>query len=119
MAGRNVHLYVNQGLITEIGQGLPGAGDFRSTVAGYPQASAFNGERVCDRAIWEFRRWRAIRSGFPPYIAYLCLFVLASGTDGDFAPNSYYPRLWTLMGYDGRIRRSVPQFDQMRDLWMT
>ena len=116
MAGRNVHLYINQGLITEIGQGLPDAGDFRSTVAGYPQASTFNGERVCGRALREFRRWRTVRSGFPPYIAYLCLFVLASGTDGDFAPNAYYPRLWTLMGYDGRTG-SVPQFDHMRDLW--
>ena len=116
MAGRNVHLYVTQGLITEIGQELPGAGDFRSTVAGSPQASILNGERVCERAIREFERWRTARSGFPPYIAYLCLFVLASGTDGDFAPNSYYPRLWTLMGYSGR-HGTVPQFDRMRDLW--
>ena len=116
MTGRNVHLYVNQGLITDIGQGLADAGDFRSTVAGYPQASTLNGEQVCDRAIREFRRWRTVRSGFPPYVAYLCLFVLASGTDGDFAPNAYYPRLWTLMGYDGRTGQ-VPQFDHMRDLW--
>ena len=116
MTGRNVHLYVNQGLITDIGRGLPDAGDFRTTVAGYPQASTLNGEQVCDRAIRVFRRWRTVRSGFPPYVAYLCLFVLASGTDGDFAPNAYYPRLWTLMGYDGRTGQ-VPQFDHMRDLW--
>ena len=116
MAGRNVHLYVNQGLVTEIGQVLPGAGDFRSAVARSPQAGAFNGERVCARAIREFRSWRTVRSGCPPYIAYLCLFVLASGTDGDFAPNAYYPRLWTLMGHDGRTG-PVRQFDHMRDLW--
>ena len=30
MAGRNVHLYVNEDLITEVGQGLPDAGNFRS-----------------------------------------------------------------------------------------
>ena len=116
MAGRNVHLYVNQGLVAEIGQGLPDAGDFRSTVGTFPQAGTFNGERVCARAIGEFRRWRTVRSGFPPYIAYLCLFVLASGTDGDFAPNAYYPRLWTLLGCDGRTG-PVPQFDHMRVLW--
>ena len=116
MAGHNVHLYVNQGLVAEIGQGLPGAGDFRSAVAGIPQATNLNGERVCDRAIREFQRWSTLRSGLPPYIAYLCLFVLASGTDGDFAPNAYYPRLWTLMGYDRRTG-SVPHFDHMRELW--
>ena len=116
MAGRNVHLYINQELVTEIGQGLSDAGDFRFAVGGFPQAGTFNGEQVCARAIGEFRRWKTVRSGFPPYIAYLCLFVLAGGTDGDFAPNAYYPRLWTLMGYNARTG-SVPQFDHMRDLW--
>jgi hypothetical protein len=116
MAGRNVHLYVNQGLVTEIEQELPSAGDFCSAVAGSPQEGAFNGERVCARAIKEFQHWGTVRSGFPQYIAYLCLFVLASDTDGDFAPNAYYPRLWTLMGYDGRTRQ-VPRFDHMWVLW--
>ena len=116
MAGRNVHMYVNQRLIAEIRQELPGAGDFRSAVGGFQGADTFNGERVCERAIEEFRRWKNVRSGLPPYIAYLCLFVLASGTDGDFAPHAYYPRLWTLMGYNGKTG-PVPQFEQMRHLW--
>ena len=116
MAGRNVLLYVNQGLVDEIGRGLPGAGDFRSTVGRYSHTGTSNGERVCARAIRDFQRWKTDRSGFPPYIANLCLFVLASGTDGDFAPNAYYPRLWTLLGYDGRTGR-IPDFENMGDLW--
>ena len=116
MAGRNVHLYVNQDLIEEIGQGLPEAVDFRSAVGGHPQAANFNGERICERAYREFRRWRTRKSEFPPYIGYLCFFVLASSTDGDFAPHAYYPRLWTLLKYAGR-GGAVPQFNRMSELW--
>ena len=116
MDGRNVHLYVNQDLITEVGQGLPGAGNFPSAITGHPQAPTFKGEQVCNRAYRDFRRWKTIKSEFPPYIGYLCLFVLASGTDGDFASNAYYPRLWTLMGYSGRTDR-VPDFEHMSELW--
>ena len=116
MAGQNVHLYVNQDLITEVGQGLPDAGGFRAVVAGHPQAATFNGERICYRAYSEFRRWRTRQSEYPSYIAYLCLFVLAGGTDGTFSPNAYYPRLWELMGYPGRKGR-LPHFDRMSELW--
>ena len=116
MVARNVHLYVNEDLITEVGKGVPDAGNFRSAVAGHPQAPSFNGEQICRRAYRDFRRWRTIKSEFPPYIGYLCLFVLASGTDGDFAPNAYYPRLWELMGYPDRKGR-VPAFERMSELW--
>ena len=116
MAGRNVHLYVNQDLITEVGQGLPDAGGFRAAVAGHPQATNFNGERICHRAYGEFRRWRTRKSEPPSYIGYLCFFVLASGTDGNFAPHAYYPRLWELMGYKGRTG-PVSRFNEMWELW--
>ena len=116
MASRNVHLYVNQDLITEVGQGLPDAGGFRAVVAGHPQAATFNGERICYRAYSEYRRWRTRQSEYPSYIGYLCLFVLASGTDGTFAHNAYYPRLWELMGYQGRTG-PVPSFNHMWELW--
>ena len=116
MAGRNVHLYVNQDLIKDVEQGLPEAVDFRSSVAGYPQAANFSGERICYRACWEFRRWKTRKTEFPPYIGYLCFFVLASGTDGDFAPHAYYPRLWALMEYRKRIG-PVPRFNHMWELW--
>ena len=116
MAGRNVHLYVNQDLITDVGRGLSDAGEFRAAVAGYPQALTFNGERICHRAYSECRRWRTRKSGLPSYMGYLCFFVLASGTDGNFAPHAYYPRLWELMGYKGRTGM-VPHFSHMWELW--
>ena len=116
MAGRNVHLYMNKELIKEIEQAMPEVGTFRDAVAGLPTAPMTNGERVCKRAYREFRHWRQRREGYPPYIGYLCFFVLASGTDGDFAPHAYYPRLWALLKYEHRTG-PVPGFNQMRELW--
>ena len=116
MAGRNVHLYVSQDLIDEIGQGMPEAGAFRDAVAGWPTAPITNGENVCKRAYREFRHWRSRGLNFPPYVGYLCFFVLASGTDGDFAPHAYYPRLWTLLKYEGWTG-PAPWFDRMWELW--
>ena len=116
MAGRNVHLYVSQDLIDEVWQKIPEAGTFHDAVAGFPTAPMTNGENVCKRAYRIFRHWRSKRHGFPPYIGYLCFFVLASGTDGEFAPHAYYPRLWTLLKYEGRTGQ-VPWFDRMGDLW--
>ena len=116
MVGRNVHIYVNQDLLAEVGRTLANAGRFRAAVAGHPQAVIFNGEQICHRAYNEFRSWRTRGSQFPSYIGYLCLFVLASGTDGDFASHAYYPRLWELMGYKGKTG-PVPRFNQMWELW--
>ena len=116
MAGRNVHLYVSQDFIDEVGQKMPEAGTFRDAVAGFPTAPMTNGENVCKRAYRVFRHWRSKRHGFPPYIGYLCFFVLASGTDGEFAPHAYYPRLWALLKYENRTGQ-VPWFDRMGELW--
>ncbi len=116
MAGRNVHLYVNQDLIDEIGQCITEAGTFRTAVAGHSTAPYMNGELVCKRAYREFQGWRFWKHNLPPYVGYLCFFVLASGTDGDFAPHAYYPRLWTQLMYEGRQGPPL-WFDRMRELW--
>ncbi len=116
MAHRDVYLYVNKDLISEIRQTLPESPPFKSSVAGYPQNSNFNGERICERAYREFRRWRRKTLEFPPYIGYLCFFVLASSAEGEFASHAYYPRLWKRLGYEGR-RGQVPRFDSMWELW--
>ena len=42
--------------------------------------------------------------------------MLASGTDGEFAPHAYYPRLWALLKYEDRTGQ-VPWFDRMGELW--
>ncbi len=116
MEGYNVHLYVNQDLIDEISRDIPEAGSFRTAVAGQPSAPYLNGKHICKRAYHEFLGWRIRNQDIPPYVGYLCFFVLASGAEGDFAPHAYYPRLWTQLMYEGRS--GPPRwFDRMRELW--
>ena len=52
---------------------------------------------------------------YPPYLAYLALFVLAGGHEGTFDPRSYYPRLWELLDEPGT--GTPPSFDRMLELW--
>ena len=114
MAGRNVHLYVNQALIDEMERAMPEAGTFRVAVAGPPTDLPYC-ERVCQRALEAFTDWRHNDSPYPPYVGYLSLFVLAGDIGGDFAPQAYYPRLWELMVE--RRNGTVPYFDRMHQLW--
>src|SRR5207237_99214 len=48
-------------------------------------------------------------------VAYLALFVLAGGREGDFDPRSYYPRLWSLLREPDS--GTPPSFDRMVELW--
>lgn len=48
-------------------------------------------------------------------MAYLALFVLAAGLEGDFAANNYYDRLRKLANITGEGQ--VPSFDRMSRLW--
>ena len=116
LAGRNVHLYVNQVLIDDMEQEMREAGTFLAAVAGQPSTYYEDREHICQSAYREFSSWRNTRLNFPPYIGYLCLFVLASDTDGDFAPHAYYPRLRNLLMTE-RKSGSLPWFDRMRELW--
>ncbi len=120
MAGRNVYLYVNQAIVDEMGQEMiqatPQALIFRNAIAGTPTAPIRAG--VCQRAWQSFYNWRASGVDFPPYIAYLCFFVLASDIDGDFAPHAYHPRLRGLLGGTHSSETGqVPSFHRMRQLW--
>ena len=112
-AGKNVYLYVNHDLIEGLEQSLAGAGPFLDSVVG--RDIGYSADGVCQRALRAFRYWGYSREGFPPYIAYLGLFVLASDIDGDFAPNAYYPRLWELLGE--QRTGTVPSFHMMSQLW--
>ena len=89
------------------------AGPFLEAVVA--RAARFSADDVCRQALHAFRNWRYRRDGFPPYIAYLSLFVLASDIDGDFAPHAYYPRLWELL--DEERTGPVPSFNLMWRLW--
>ena len=110
MAGRSVYLYANNELIAEIGGSVK---DFVSTVKqGPPWVGP--GE-LCQRALQALRGWRDRSLPFPPYIGYLCLFVLAAGEEGDFAPHAYYPRLRRILDYPDS--GMLPSFNRMLELW--
>ena len=114
MVGRSVHLYVNSRLISEL-EGELGAiaGSFIDAVQEGPLWTTRQG--ICQRALQACQGWRARGLDYPPYIAYLGLFVLAGGTDGDFEPNAYYPRLRELLGDPGD--GMFPSFNRMQELW--
>ncbi|MEG3849322.1 hypothetical protein QT971_09900 [Microcoleus sp. herbarium19] len=114
MAGRSVHLYVTEELITDIGQ--ESGADFSDFIeaikTGLPGAKR---KGLCVKA-WETQEnWRR-ELDYPPYIGYLALFVLAAGIEGDFATHSYYPRLRTLLGEEPTTGQ-YPSFDRMSKLW--
>ena len=114
MAGRSVHLYVNSRLISELERELGAvAGSFIDAVQEGPLWTTRQG--ICQRALQACQGWRARGLDYPPYIAYLGLFVLAGGTDGDFEPNAYYPRLRELVGDPGD--GMFPSFNRMQELW--
>ena len=121
-AHRPVYLYVTQDLIDKLGaQDGAGVSEFVSCVLTGP--SWITGSRLsfCRKAYRTFRDWRSDpkvdECEFPPYLAYLALFVLAAGSEGDFAPHAYYPRLRNLLGEDETAGRPNG-FDKMWELWI-
>ena len=114
-AGKEVLLYVNEPLIEELG-GPHGAGlaEFVEAVKTGPHWTAKSG--ICQKALQAFEAWRERDHCYPPYIAYLALYVLAGGIEGDYAAHAYYPRLHDLLGEPGEPR-APSSFDQMIDLW--
>lgn len=114
MAGRSVHLYVTEELITDIGQ--ESGADFSDFIEaikiGLPGAKR---KGLCVKA-WETQENWLRELDYPPYIGYLALFVLAAGIEGDFATNSYYPGLRTLLGEEPTTGQ-YPSFDRMSKLW--
>lgn len=113
-AGQPVHFFVTEDLIEEIGRTLGGGvADFLATVRAGPQGCRRSGH--CQRALEVADGWRERDLDYPPYIAYLALFVLAGGHEGDFAPQAYYPSLWQLLGEDRAD--TLPSFERMLELW--
>jgi hypothetical protein len=116
-AGRKIYLFVTRELIQQLGSS-EGAGfsDFIEAVKlGPPWVRAAG---LCQSALQAKHRWRERdpKPDYPPYIAYLALFVIAAGLEGDFAPNAYYPRLRTLIGEQPHTG-AFPSFGRMLELW--
>lgn len=113
-SGTPVYLFVTGEVIREAGRSFgEGVDEFVAAVRAGPPAVTRSGH--CQRALQVADDWREHGFVYPPYIAYLALFVLAGGHEGDFAPNAYYPRLWELLGEAGVGR--PPSFDRMFELW--
>lgn len=113
-AGRSVYLYVNDDVINEVGTAVGGTvEDFLLAVRQGPPDATRSGH--CQRALQVASDWQARGRTLPPYLAYLALFVLAGGHEGDFAPQSYYPRLWELLDEPGT--GTPPSFERMLELW--
>ncbi len=90
--------------------------DFINAIRAGPYES--HKEEICEDALLIYQNWRTNASfKFPPYIAYLCFFVLVAATeDHDFAPHAYYPKMWKILGYEGK-RDTPSKFNKMSLLW--
>lgn len=112
--GVPVYFFVTEDVITEVGRTIgQGYEDFLVSVRDGPRGVTRLGH--CQRALQVADGWRDRGFEYPPYVAYLAVFVLAGGHEGDFAPQAYYPRLWGLLGEDRT--GTLPSFDRMLELW--
>ena len=112
--GREVILNINKKIIEEIGPNTNGLDSFIDSLKQGASWTTYSG--LCMKAYQSFENWRKRDFKYPPYIAYLCLFVLANELDGDFSPNAYYPKLNKLLGFDEEAGM-LPSFDKMIALW--
>lgn len=111
--GCRIFLYVTSDILAEIAGRDDAVQDYVTAIKNGPPGSTRQG--LCQRGLQTLERWRD-RQGFPPYIAYLGLFVLAAGIEGDFAAHAYYPRLRQLLGEEPTSGQ-YPSFDRMLELW--
>ncbi|OGF64411.1 MAG: hypothetical protein A2Y62_13505 [Candidatus Fischerbacteria bacterium RBG_13_37_8] len=114
-AGKEVLLYINDGLINYLGESFGfDVDDFIKSVKDGPIWATRSG--FCQKALQSCEGWRDKGLDYPPYISYLAFFVLAAVTETDYAPHSYYP------GFRKRLNESQdsampPSFDRIIDLW--
>jgi len=119
MEGSTVHLYVTNKLIRDIAQergadSSDPTADFIAAIKTGPPGVTRQG--LCVKALQSRDNWQQRELDYPPYIAYLALFVLAAGSEGTFAAHSYYPRLRTLLGEEPTTGL-YPSFNRMSELW--
>jgi hypothetical protein len=114
-AGRKVHLFATQELIDKLGQASGESfSDFVEAVKTGPPWAHRSG--LCQRALEALTDWRSRSLKWPPYIAYLVLFVIAGGIEENFPAHSYYRRLRKVVGEEPEPR-ALPSFDKMFALW--
>ncbi len=119
-AGMRVFLYVTTEVIAEIGAPHnAGVNDFVSAVSTGPQQWITRHKQgICQHALQVMEGWQQTRElEYPPYLAYLALFVLADTVEVEgFARFSYYPGLRQVLG-EVPEAGGYPSFDKMYALW--
>lgn len=118
MAEKSVYLYVTKELLNELGshEGVDW-NDFINALEIGPVN--VDGKGICQKALKSMEHWKykGGQKGYPLYIGYLALFVLAAASDDDlkFREDSYYPNLRKLLG--DQERQQYPLFKEMEKLW--
>ncbi|KAF5066018.1 hypothetical protein DSECCO2_268170 [anaerobic digester metagenome] len=118
MAGREVILFADKDLVDRLGaQHHVGFEDFLHAVKLGPESAdrRYRGD-VFQLALQTYSTGRGYNFEYPPYIAYLVLFVCAATISGGYNPNAYYPRLLDLIGED-RDRNIAGYFRRVDRLW--
>lgn len=116
MAGQEVLLFTTKALLDEIGADIGGTGSFLQAIATRPPGHQNKG--LCQMALREHESWRSRLLGvsYPPYIAFLALFVLAAAEqESDSHANAYYPQLARLLG--SPHQGPPPSFNHTEQLW--
>ena len=92
--------------------------DFLDAVCTGPPWASRKSTGICDFALDSIRGWRSKspQRTYPPYFAYLALFVAAASLEGEWSTNAYYPRLRELLG-EPTVGGTYPGFDDMSWLW--
>ena len=92
--------------------------DFIRAVKQGPDWVTRNQQKVCIKARDAFKDWKQKGLEYPPYIAYLALFVLAvnHGDSEDFSENAYYGRLRDMLN-ENPSTGQYPSFEKMPELW--
>ncbi len=110
-------LYINEDILIELNQGNPSSlSDFVSAIKNGPFGA--QNDEICESALNIYNNWRKVGKWTePPYVTYLCFFVLVAATEDDeFASHAYYPKFWKLLGYPGKSD-VPPGFYKMILLW--
>lgn len=116
MAGKEVIIFADRDTLDHIGStNREGYEEFVRTLRDSPQLTKRMG--ICQKALSVAKDWRQTGSEYPPYFAYLVLFVSAATIGGDdFDAKAYYPRLRRVLG-EPETTGQYPSFDKMDDLW--
>ena len=116
MADRRVFLAVTEAEIQRIGKGYGvGSDDFLCAVRTGPPWTSSESD-VCRKALAARYKWHERNFTYPPYIAFLAVFVMAADSNEDFGPLAYYGPLSKLLDQSVGINQFKPTYELWFDL---